>query len=214
MIGRLHCTIFESAWALRGFEQLLMDFYMNPELAHRILDITYHFHLNVARNMARRGVDMIWLGDDLGGQENLLLPLEIWREFLKSRLANVIAEIKKIDPGIKIAYHTDGNNYDVIPELIEIGIDVLNPVQPECMDPEFLKNKYGDTLCFFGGIAVQSTLPMGTPAEVKQEVLLRKATLGRNGGWICAPTHHVQLDTPMENFIALLDSLGIKHKLS
>ena len=186
---------------------------MDPDLANKILNITYNYHLEVAKNMARRCVDMIWLGDDMGGQDGLLLPPEIWREFLKPRMANIINEIKKIDSQIKIAYHTDGNNYDIIPELIEIGLDVLNPVQPECMDPAILKSKYGNELCFFGGIAVQSTLPLGTTDQVKNEVAERRRTLGKNGGWICAPTHHVQLDTPMENFAALLEAIGINHHL-
>ena len=213
IIGRLHCTIFESAWALRGFEQLMLDFYMNPELAGRILDITYRYHRQVARNMAVRGVDMIWLGDDLGGQDGLLIPPELWREFLKPLMQSIIEEIKNINPEIKIAYHTDGNNNDIIPELIEIGIDVLNPVQPECMDPVRLKEKFGDRLCFFGGISVQSTLPLGTPGQIRNEVNRYWENLGKNGGWLCAPTHHIQLDTPMENFCALLDALGISHRI-
>ncbi|HEX2394019.1 MAG TPA: uroporphyrinogen decarboxylase family protein [Bacteroidales bacterium] len=214
IIGRLHCTVFESAWALRGFEQLMMDFYLNPDLAQRILELTFNYHLIVARNMALKGVDMIWLGDDLGGQEGLLIPPEIWREFLKPLMKSIIDEIRNINPVIKIAYHTDGNNYDVIPELIEIGIDVLNPVQPECMDPVLLKEKYGNELCFFGAIPVQSTLPLGTPQQIHKEVDHLKNTLGKNGGWICAPTHHLQLDTPMENFRALLDALAIHHHIN
>ena len=80
------------------------------------------------------------------------------------------------------------------------------------MDPEILKEKYGDRLCFFGGIAVQSTLPFGTPADIRNEYARLKKSLGRNGGWICAPTHHVQLDTPMENFFTMLEAIGIKDK--
>ena len=83
---------------------------------------------------------------------------------------------------MKVAYHTDGCNYDIIPDLIEIGLDVLNPVQTECMDPAVLEDKYGDRLCFFGGIAVQSTLPYGTPEEIRKEVDWLKGTLGRGGG--------------------------------
>jgi uroporphyrinogen decarboxylase len=209
IIGRLHCSVFESAWALRGFEQLMVDFYMNPDLANDILDITFSYHVEIAKNMAKKGVDMIWLGDDIGSQDGLLLAPEVWREFLKPRMANIFGEIKNIDPKIKIAYHTDGNNYDIIPELIEIGLDVLNPIQPECMDPEFLKSKYGNELCFFGGIAVQSTLPNGTPEDVRKEVQKRRNTLGKKGGWICAPTHHIQLDTPIENFNAMLEAIGL-----
>lgn len=212
IIGRLHCTVFETAWALRGFENLLMDFYMNPELACRILDIAKNYHIVVARNMAEKGVDMIWLGDDIGAQDALLIPPEMWREFLKPRMIEVINTIRNVNPDIKIAYHTDGNNYEILPELIEIGVDVLNPVQAESMDPALLKDKYGSELCFFGAISVQSTLPFGTPEDVKKEFQERKSTIGKNGGWICAPTHHIQQDTPMENFFALLDEIGTDYK--
>ena len=98
---------------------------------------------------------------------------------------------------------------DIIPELIEIGLDVLNPIQTECMDPEILQKKYGEQLCFFGGIAVQSTLPMGTAEEIRKEYQWLKNSIGKNGGWLCAPTHHVQLDTPIENFFAMLQAIGI-----
>lgn len=212
IIGRLHCTIFESAWALRGFDKLLMDFYLNPDLAVRILDLTMEYHLAIAKKMAKMGVDMIWLGDDIGTQDSMLMPPELWQEFLKPRLANVINEIKSTNPKVKVAYHTDGNNYGIIPDLIEIGVEVLNPIQCESMDPKLLKEIYGNKLTFFGAIAVQSTLPFGTPEDVKNEVEQRKQILGKNGGWICAPTHHLQLDTPLENYFALLDAVGCDYK--
>ena len=207
IIGRVHCTVFELAWALRGYENLLIDMYINPDLANHILDMTLEYHLEVAKNMALRGVDMIWLGDDFGAQNNLMISLETWRLFFKKRYARICETVKNIDPNIKIAFHSDGCVYDIIPDLIDIGIDVLNPIQTECMDPEILKQKYGKNICFFGGIAVQSTLPQGTSEEIQKEYNLLKNTLGRGGGWICAPTHHVQLDTPVENFMVLVNCL-------
>lgn len=212
IIGRVHCTIFESAWALRGLDTLMTDFYLNPELTNHLLDETYHYHKEVACQMVRRGVDMIWLGDDMGSQSSLLIDPELWREYFKPRMADIIRSIKEINPDVKVAYHTDGCNYDIIPELIEIGLDVLNPIQTECMDPEILQEKYGDQLCFFGGIAVQSTLPQGTPEDIRREYQWLKDSIGKGGGWLCAPTHHVQLDTPMENFFAMLETIGIEDK--
>lgn len=212
IIGRVHCTIFESAWALRGMDTLMTDFYINPEIANHLLDETCRYHLEVAKNMAKMGVDMIWLGDDMGAQSSLLISPELWREYFKNRMAKIIRELKNIRRDIKIAYHSDGCNYEIIPELIEIGLDVLNPIQTECMDPEILKNKYGNDLCFFGGIAVQSTLPCGTSHDIKKEYTWLRNTLGKNGGWLCAPTHHVQLDTPMDNFFTLLKEIGIEDK--
>ncbi len=207
IIGRIHCTIFESAWALRGFEDLLMDLYVDPEMANKILDTTFLYHLEVARNMARRGVDMIWLGDDFGSQTGLLMNPVTWGEFFKPRYARLCQEVKAINKDLKIAFHSDGCVYDIIPGLIEAGVDVLNPVQTECMDPVLLKQKYGNNLAFFGGMAVQSTLPMGTADDIRREFDWLKGSLGKGGGWLCAPTHHVQQDTPVENFIELTKNI-------
>ena len=204
IIGRVHCAIFESAWALRGFENLLMELFINPELANKILDITFKYHLEVAKNMARKGVDMIWLGDDFGSQTGLLLDAGTWNEFFKPRYEYICKEIKNINKDIKIAFHSCGCVYDIIPGLVEAGIDVLNPIQTECMDPQVLKDKYADRLSFFGGMAVQSTLPMGTLDEIRSEFQCLKSTLGKNNGWLCAPTHHVQQDTPVESFMELV----------
>ncbi|MDR1814258.1 MAG: hypothetical protein LBR18_05360 [Tannerella sp.] len=205
IIGRVHCTVYELSWALRGFENILLDLFINPDLANRILDIVTDYHLQVAVNMALRGVDMIWLGDDWGAQNNLIISMETWDEFFKPRYAKICSAIKNVNKDIKIAFHSDGCVYDVIPGLIDVGVDVLNPVQTECMDPAVLKRKYGANLCFFGGIAVQSTLPFGTRNDIRKEYQWLKKTLGNGGGWICAPTHHVQLDTPIENFLELVN---------
>ena len=207
IIGRLHTTIWETAWALRGFQQMLLELALDPDLVNRVLDIPYNYHLVVAKKMVETGVDMVWLGDDMGGQNSMIMSPKTWRQFFKERMATIIAEIKSINPNIKVAYHTDGNNYPIIPDLIEIGMDVLNPIQAECMDPAKLKKDFGNNLCFFGAIDVQSTLPFGTPAAVEAEVLERMRTIGKGGGWLCAPTHHIQLDTPMENFWALVNTI-------
>lgn len=209
IIGRVHCTIFESAWALRGLDTLMVDMYINPDLAHHLFEETFNYHLRVSKNMTRLGADMIWLGDDVGAQSSMLIDPQMWREYLKPRMSSLINQIKSINRSVKVAYHSDGSNYEIIPDLIEIGIDVLNPVQTECMNPELLKKEYGRQLSFFGGIAVQSTLPTGSQDDIRKEYAWLKGSLGKGGGWICAPTHHVQLDTPVENFFTLLEVLGI-----
>jgi hypothetical protein len=160
-----------------------------------------------AKKLVEMGVDMIWVGDDIGAQNSMLISPKHWRRFLKPRMANFIAELKAINPQVKVAYHSDGNIFPIIPELIEIGLDVLNPVQPACMDPARLKQEFGDRLCFWGSIDEQHTLPFGTPEDVMAEVTNRLRTIGRGGGLILGPTHHVQLDTPMENFWAMIHSI-------
>jgi uroporphyrinogen decarboxylase len=207
IVGVTVTTIFETAWALRGYERLMMDFIEDPALAGAILDLPYRYHLCAAEQLARMGVDMIWTGDDVGTQRGMLISPAHWRRYLKPRMAEFIARIKSINPQLKVAYHTDGCVYPIIPELIEIGIDVLNPVQPACMDPAKLKTQYGDRLSFWGTMDEQYTLPFGSPEQVRQEVLLRLDTAGENGGLILGPTHHVQLDTPIENFWAMVETI-------
>jgi uroporphyrinogen decarboxylase len=207
IVGVTVTTIFECAWALRGYEQMLTDFAQNPEIAERILEIPYQYHLTAAKRLAQMGVDMIWTGDDVGAQNTMLISPKMWRKFLKPRMANFIAELKAINPQLKIAYHSDGNIYPIIHDLIEIGLDVLNPIQPASMDPAQLKRDFGDHLCFWGSIDEQHTLPFGSAADVAAEVRRRLETIGKNGGLILGPTHHVQLDTPMENFWAMIDTI-------
>ena len=207
IVGVTVTTIFETAWALRGLEQMMVDLIEDPELAETILDIPFAYHLAAARRLVELGVDMIWTGDDVGGQEAMILSPALWRRLLKPRMARFFGELRGINPRVKIAYHSDGVIDPIIPDLIEIGLDVLNPVQPACMDPARLKRQYGDKLCFWGSIDEQRTLPFGTPEEVRSEVRSRLATLGRGGGLIIGPTHHVQLDTPMENFWAMVEAI-------
>lgn len=207
IVGVTVTTIFETAWALCGYEKMLMDFVLNPDTVEAILQFPFHYHLTAAKKLVQMGVDMIWIGDDMGAQKAMLISPGLWRKFFKPKMAEFIATLKNINPDIKIAYHSDGNIYPIIPELIEIGIDVLNPIQPASMDPAKIKKDFGDKLCFWGSIDEQKTLPFGTPEMVRREVNERIQTIGKNGGLIIGPTHHVQLDTPMENFWAMVDAI-------
>lgn len=200
-------TVFETAWALRGLEQLLMDFVEDPPLARRILDIPFRYHLAAARRLVEMGVDMIWTGDDVGAQHAMLISPALWRRLLKPYLAEFFSALKAINPRLVVAYHSDGNIEPIIPELIEIGVDVLNPIQPASMDPARLAEKYAGRLRFWGTLDEQHTLPYGTPDDVRAEVARRIGTVGRDGGLILGPTHHVQLDTPMENFWAMVGAI-------
>ena len=198
-------TVFETAWALRGLEQLLIDFVEDPDLAKKILDIPFRYHLAAARRLVKMGVDMIWTGDDIGAQNNMLISPVTWRRMLKPYLAEFFSSLRAINPRLVIAYHSDGNIEPVIPDLIEIGVDVLNPIQPASMDPARIAAKYGSELCFWGTIDEQHTLPYGSSDDVRAEIEMRKRTVGP--GVILGPTHHVQLDTPMENFWAMVGAI-------
>jgi uroporphyrinogen decarboxylase len=207
IVGVTVTTVFECAWALRGYERLMTDMALDPDLANCILEIPFRFHLAAARRLVELGVDMIWTGDDVGAQNGMLISPRMWRDYLKPRMATFIAELKRLNPQVKVAYHSDGNIYPIIPDLIEIGLDVLNPIQPACLDPARLKREFGDRLCFWGSIDEQHTLPFGDPASVRSEVIERLRTLGQDGGLILGPTHHVQLDTPLENFWAMVNTI-------
>jgi uroporphyrinogen decarboxylase len=209
IVGVTPTTIFESAWALRGYEQLMIDMATNPDKANRVLDIPYSYHKIVTQRLVSLGVDMIWLGDDVGGQNAMLMSPRMWRQYFKPRMADLIASLREINPHIKIAYHTDGVVYPVIPDLIEIGVDVLNPIQPMAMDPVKIKKEYGRNLCFWGSLDIQQTLPFGTPEQVKAEVITRLKTIGRGGGLLIGPTHNLQLDTPLENFWAMIETIRL-----
>jgi uroporphyrinogen decarboxylase len=209
IVGVTPTTIFESAWALRGYEQLMIDMATQPDIANRVLDIPYAYHKTVTQRLVSLGVDMIWLGDDIGGQNSMLMSPRMWRQYLKPRMADLIASLREINPHIKIAYHTDGVVYPIIPDLIEIGVDVLNPIQPMAMDPVKIKKEYGRNLCFWGSLDIQQTLPFGTPEQVRAEVITRLKTIGRGGGLLIGPTHNLQLDTPLENFWAMIETIRL-----
>jgi uroporphyrinogen decarboxylase len=202
-------NIFESAWYLRGFEQLFVDFLENPELAHALLSRVAAFHLARFERLlaALPGqVDLAFTADDIGGQNGLLMALPMWEEFIKPHhvcLNRLIHEF-----GVRVIYHSDGAVMAAVPGLIDMGIDVLQALQFDAagMDPVALKRLYGHRLCFEGGISVQRTLPFGRPEEVQAEVRQRIEVLGRDGGYILGPSHAIQAGTPPENILALFDT--------
>ena len=205
--GVVKTTIFECAWALRGLEQLMMDFYLDPDLAHAVLDIPLSYHVEAAKHLVDIGVDMIWIGDDVGTQHGMMIAPDTWRTFLKPRMASFIDDVRAVRKDIVIAYHSDGVITPIIDELVEIGVDVLNPIQPNCMDPHTLKQRYGDQLSFWGGIDQQHILPFETPQAVYANTKHMIAILGEQGGYIAGPTHNVQLDVPLDNLRMMIRAI-------
>ena len=201
-------NIFESSWYMRGFEQMLEDFYENPELAYEIMTrVTDYLIAYFTRILqATDGlVDMVFTADDLGGQEAPIVSPAMWERMMKPhhvRLNKVIHEF-----GAKVIYHSDGAIADLVPGLMDMGIDILEALQFDAtgMDPADLKSKYGHKLCFHGGVSVQQTLPFGTPEQAREEVAMLKRVLGKDGGYIIAPSHAIQAGTPPENIVAFFD---------
>jgi len=206
-MGELYTTIFEVAWGVRGMENLLTDFLINKEMAEVLLDRITEMRCNQAKIFAEAGVDILRLGDDVGTERGMLMSPETWGEWLKPRLKRVIKVAKEVKPDILIFYHSDGNCEPIIPDLIEIGVDILNPVQPECMDPVKLKNLYGDKLAFWGTIGTQTTMPFGTPEDVREEVKERIETVGKGGGLLLAPSHILEPEVPWENIVAFFEAI-------
>jgi uroporphyrinogen decarboxylase len=200
-------TIFEQAWYLRGMETLMTDFYERPDMAGALLDRVTEIACGVQRRFAAAGVDLVRTGDDIGAQQGMLMSPAMWRTWLKPRLAQLIAEVKRTNPNVMVLYDSDGNFEPVIPDLIAVGIDVLAPIQPECNNVEFLKREYGKDLAFWGSLSVQHTLPFGTPDDVRREVQHRMQTIGADGGLVIAPSHVLPPETPWENVTALFDAI-------
>ena len=200
-------TIFEQAWYLRGMEELMTDFYERPDMAEALLERVTDVCCFVDRRFAEAGVDLVRTGDDIGTQRGMLMSPGMWRRWLKPRLARLIAEVKHANPNVLVLYDSDGNFEPVIPDLIEVGVDVLAPIQPECNDVEHLKREYGKYLAFWGSLGVQRTIPFGTPQDVRREVRHRMETIGHGGGLVIAPSHVLPPETPWENVVAMFEAI-------
>ncbi len=200
--------MYEDSWQVRGYERFLMDLIERPEWCEYILDRFMERNLAIARAAAEAGVDWIKTGDDVANQNTLMFSKEMWRRFMKPRWAKVFSLARSINPDIKVWYHSDGNIGAIIPDLIEIGVDILNPVQPECLDLPFLKKEYGRDLVFDGTIGTQTTLPFGTPEHVRRVVGERMELLGGDGALMLSPTHVLEPEVPLENIRAFVEAAG------
>jgi uroporphyrinogen decarboxylase len=212
VVADLECSIYETAWYLCGLEKLLTDLLLGTEYVPALLDKIMYINTETGKELIQLGADIIWCGDDFGSQQSMIMDPETWREYFKPRIKYMFTEFRKVNPNIKIAWHSCGSILPIIPDFIEIGLDILNPIQPLAagMDPEFLKNTYGSQLAFFGGIDVQNLLPKGTPQQIKDEVKRRIHILGKNGGYIVAPAHNIQPDTPIANILAFFEAINEK----
>jgi len=198
---------YVAAWQLRGLEAFLADMMTDPKFAEAIIDRTTEMSCGMVEHFARAGIDVITYGEDIATQRGLVMSPGMWREWLKPRLKRVIDAAHAARPDVLFMYHSDGDVTDVIPELIEIGIDILNPLQPECMDVARIKEEYGSDVALWGGLSVQQTMPWGTPDDVRDEVRERMATLGKNGGYVIGPSHTIEPEVPFENVQAFKEAV-------
>ena len=201
--GFMQMTVWEASWYLRSMEELIVDMMMENESATVLLDKITDFACEKARAYAAAGTDILSLGDDIGTQTSIMLDVELWEKWLQPRLIRVILAAKEIKPDILIFYHSCGYIIPFIGRLIESGVEILNPVQPECMSFDEVNDQFGDRLSFWGTLGTQQLLPYGTAEEVFTQTLNNLSGCGSKGGIVIGPTHIVEPEVPWENLVAI-----------
>ncbi len=204
--------ILQSCLWLRGYEQFFTDLATNTEFAlallEKVLDLFKQMYANYFKEVGRYA-QLVYITDDVGTQNSLLVSPRMFRKLIKPRFQEFIAHLKQLVPHIKVMYHTDGAVLPLINDFVEMGADILNPIQTSTKgldDTQALKEQFGNRIAFHGAIDVQQALPNGSAEDVKQEVARRIRDLGPNGGYICAPCHNLSFDIPPENVVALFEA--------
>jgi uroporphyrinogen decarboxylase len=201
-------SVFETAWSLYGFEKFLTDLALRPQWPLKIMENIAQVHtanLRVVLEMAADQIDIIYFYDDIASQNSLLISPQMYKDYVQPFHREII-DISK-NYGKPVMMHCCGSIYPLIEEFIEMGLNILNPIQPLAlnMNPEKLAEEFGGRIAFHGGIDIQQLLPSGSPNEVKERVELNKRILGKEGGYILAGSHHIQADTPVENILVMYD---------
>jgi uroporphyrinogen decarboxylase len=198
-------SLFERAWTLAGMENVLMAMAAEPDFANALLDRILEFNLRIIEHVCKLDVDAMMFGDDWGQQRGVIIAPPMWREFIGSRIKQMFGAVKA--RGKFVLLHSCGKVQELFPDLIEYGLDVFNPFQPEVMDPFEMKKQFGNKLSFYGGISTQRLLPYGTVEQVKTEVKRLLDMVGKNGGYIAAPAHATPADAKPENIAAMIEVL-------
>lgn len=203
IVPNMGFALFERAWALRGLQPFLMDMVLHPEFVESLLDRVTEIQLALIDRYISLGVDGGYFGDDYGAQKNMLFSPKMWRALIKPRLARMFARFR--DRNLPVLLHSDGQVQAILPDLVEIGLTALNPVQPEVLPHAWLHSEFGGRLAFYGGISTQTVLPQGAPADVEAAVADVARTLAPTGtGLLLAPSHRMMTDVPMANVDAML----------
>ena len=198
-------ALFERAWTLVGMEELLMYMLTDKDFVNRLFDKILQYNLGIIEHACSLDIDIFRFGDDWGHQRGLIMGIDLWREFIKPRIKTMYEFVKS--KGKHVMIHCCGKIDGIVAELIECGLDIFNPFQPEVMDVFEIKRRYGDCLSFYGGISIQKTLPYGTVDEVKDEVRRLIEAVGESGGYIASPSHDLPADAKAENVAAMIEVL-------
>jgi uroporphyrinogen decarboxylase len=208
IIGDVEISLFEMAWHLTGLEKYMVGMLCEEPWIELLNDRVEEWSTGLALQLVRAGVDAIWFGEDLGSQTSTLISPEDWRNRFKPRHKRMIEKLRQVNPSVTVIMHSDGAVAPLIDDFIEIGVDVYNPVQPNVpgSDPRELKEKYGEKICFFGGIDQQSLLPSGDIKMIREQIKERSAILGKNRGYLLAPAHILQPDVSPETIEAMIQA--------
>lgn len=200
-------ALFERAWALRGLDTFLMDMVLDPAWTGELLDRITDIQIKLIHRFIDLGVDGGYFGDDYGAQKSLLFSPKMWRELIKPRLARMFAPFRQRN--LPVLMHSDGDIAEIIPDLVEIGLTTLNPVQPEVIDHRWVQTTFAGKLAFYGGISTQTVLPHGSPDDVRAAARDAVRNLAPDGtGLVLAPSHRMMVDIPIENVTAMMDAFS------
>jgi len=205
VVANIGFSLFERAWTLAGMENILMAMMDDKAFVNELLDRILDYNLKLIEKACSWPIDAMRFGDDWGHQRGLIMGPGLWRELIGPRVRRMYELAKS--KGKNVFIHSCGKVEELFPDLIESGLDVFNPFQPEVMDVYEMKKKFGSQLSFFGGISTQKTLPYGTVAQVKDEVKRLLDRVGKNGGYIASPAHAIPKDARPENIAAMLEVL-------
>ena len=204
---RLGGELFETAYRLRGFQQFMTDLAGSPTLADYLLDqLEAIMRQNVAV-LARAGIDVLVVDDDVGMPTGLILSPAAWRRHFRPRLARIIQTARALQPELRVLYHSDGDYSDIVADLIEVGVDAINPVQPDHMDPLEIRRRFGGAVAIWGAVGSQSLFGEATPGAVRDEVHRRIEELAPGGGYVAAPAYDVDFDLHWRNVVAFAEAV-------
>ena len=198
--------LFEPAWRLRGLENFLLDLVERPDWACFLLDRLADMARRNAETLARAGIDVLALGDDVGMPTTMMISPALWREFFKPRLAAIIQSARAIKADLRVLFHSDGYIEPILGDLIEIGVQAIHPVQPEHMDGVRIRQRFGARLALWGTVGHQNTFQWATPEDVRREVKQRIETLGRAGLILCPAYDLEESDVYRRNIAAFLEA--------
>lgn len=202
-------TLFEPAYHLRGMEDFLMDMMLEEDAADVLLDKLTAHSKAIAIEAIKRGADWIWLGDDMGTQISMIMSPDLWRKYFKPRMKDIIDTIRKEKPEIPIAYHSCGAISPILPDLIEIGIDVINPLQESAtgMNHDEIRKLFGNKTTMFCGLDTQTFMVNAADDEIRKATKSMLERLGKNGKFLVGVSHTLQPDVPVENIVAMIETL-------